>query len=412
MKNNHTEDNNFELIKHSLESYEEEYIQGSWESFLQKRKNNRRKLFLRIAAGIAASLLFLIAGTNYFYFEKNNILTTPFNQISNFKSNTPVIEQNITSKPDLAEADQKSEVTNIQSARTASKVNVGPKNVFVATVQNKAETLPVFPDTGKDTKSKISGPVANSDAKPSQNITASKKDSTVTPNATTNEIVQGTVPITENQNLASTSRRRVRFGVNFSPGISTAQSLGSFNYTGGLSADIPLSAKFQLTTGLQVENQSIVKNIPGIVSSANTPLNQAKTKVTNLDLPLNLTWKFFSEKSKAYYVSAGLSSLVYLWEHDKNTSYSQDLIPVSSMVSGEEIRSYKVVNQVSVTQNAGTPEQSFDFAGRVNILVGFETKLTSKLLIHIEPYAKIPTSGQAPSNLNHTSTGINFKVSF
>jgi tRNA G18 (ribose-2'-O)-methylase SpoU len=81
-------------------------------------------------------------------------------------------------------------------------------------------------------------------------------------------------------------------------------------------------------------------------------------------------------------------------------------------VAGQEILSYKVFDQVSVTQNNGTPDQTFDFAGRVNILVGFETKLTSKLLMHIEPYAKIPTSGQAPTNLNHTSTGINFKISF
>jgi hypothetical protein len=412
MRNKNTEDNNFELVKQSLESYEEAYIEGSWEGFLQQRKKNKRKLFLRIAAGVAASLLFLFTGTNYFFFEKNKVSTTSVKQVSSLKSNTTEIEQSNTPKPDLAMAGQKSELKDTQSAVIPPKVNSGPKSTFVATAPKKAAALTVVPGTGEDSTIKSTGLTANREAKTGQKMQEAVKDSVVKPNSTTKEFFQGTVPATENQNLATTSKRKVRLGINFSPGMSTAQSSASFNYTGGLSADIPLSARFQLTTGLQVENQSIVKNIPGIVSSSGTPSNQEKTKVTNLDVPLNVTWKFFSEKSKAYYVSAGLSSLVYLWEQDKNTSYSQDLIPVSSLVSGEQILSYKVVNQVSVKQNNGTPDQTFDFAGRVNILVGFETKLTGKLMMHIEPYAKIPTSGQAPSNLNHTSTGINFKISF
>ena len=142
------------------------------------------------------------------------------------------------------------------------------------------------------------------------------------------------------------------------------------------------------------------------------PLHENSTKLVNLDVPVNITWKFFSEKTNSYYVSAGLSSLVYLHQNNKNTTYSQDLVPVSSVVSGVEVKSYNVVDQVSVSENTATPNQTFDFAGRVNILVGFEKKLSNKLFIHIEPYAKIPASGLAPGNLNHTSTGINFKISF
>ncbi|MCL6103960.1 MAG: hypothetical protein M1292_16005, partial [Bacteroidetes bacterium] len=135
-------------------------------------------------------------------------------------------------------------------------------------------------------------------------------------------------------------------------------------------------------------------------------------KLINLDLPVNITWKFVSEKSHSYYVSAGLSSMVYLRQENKNTNYSQLLVPVTSYDGLTEIKSYNLVNQVSVTQNTVTPPQTFDFAGRINFMVGFEKQLSSRIYIHFEPYAKIPASWQAPGNLNHTTTGINFKISF
>jgi hypothetical protein len=67
---------------------------------------------------------------------------------------------------------------------------------------------------------------------------------------------------------------------------------------------------------------------------------------------------------------------------------------------------------VSVTQNSVAPTQTFDFAGRINLMVGFEKKLTNRFYLHIEPYTKIPTSGQAAGSFNYTTSGINFKVSF
>jgi len=51
--------------------------------------------------------------------------------------------------------------------------------------------------------------------------------------------------VQENTNVAAVSKRKIRFGINLSPGISTTQSARSFNYTGGVSADIPLFANVQ-----------------------------------------------------------------------------------------------------------------------------------------------------------------------
>lgn len=367
---------------------------------------------MRIAAGVAASLLFFIAGTNYFYFEKKNALKAPVEQITDVKKDAILPVQPEASKTVAAMVSPEPAAVITKEAGEKSTVVPVPQNIVMADGTSQVSARMADTTSGNravQAGNTLQAAVLTNPGQSGTDTTGIRKDTVKALPAST---LPGNRTLADNQTTTTGSKRKVRFGVNFSPGVSTAQTSGSFNYTGGLSADIPLTSNIGLTTGLQVENQSIVRNLPGIASSSVTPQNQSKTKVTNLDVPVNFKWKIFSEKSRAYYVSAGLSSLVYLWQFDKNTTYSQDLIPVSSLVSGQEILSYKVVDQVSVIQDAGTPEQTFDLAGRVNIMVGFETKLTNKFLIHIEPYAKIPTSGQAPASLNHTSTGINFKISF
>ena len=65
---NRTEREIFAHIKRSLKSYEEEYIPGSWEGFLKKRRIRKRKYFLRIASGITACLFLGIIGVNLVHF--------------------------------------------------------------------------------------------------------------------------------------------------------------------------------------------------------------------------------------------------------------------------------------------------------------------------------------------------------
>jgi len=129
-------------------------------------------------------------------------------------------------------------------------------------------------------------------------------------------------------------------------------------------------------------------------------------------LPLNLTWRFYPGKLKCYYLTAGVSSLAYLKQDYQNTSYSQQLVAVSSLVGGHEIVSYNIVNVASTTQNLVTPFRTFDFAGRLNFMLGLEQQLSPKLFLHFEPYLKISVSGLATENLKYISSGVTFKISF
>jgi len=411
-KKNSTESEIFTHIKQSLENYEEAYIPGSWEGFLQKRRIRQRKLFLRIASGIAACLLFGFVGVNLVHFEKRAYLKSTAEQTTGNIRNTPDSEINSTKKSQPSIVSLKSDLKQFKSPATESKVNSNLKENSIAEGENRAVEHPVVSIPAVDSINKASALTVSTDLQLNNNKADTIKSSSDTiRNKTTNTILN-TPPAKENQNLADASRRKVRFGINFSSGVNTSQSSGSFNYMGGLSADISLFSNVLLSTGLQIENQNTVKKMQGIVSSSTVPQNESKTKLINLDLPVNITWKFVSEKSHAYYVSAGLSSLIHLKQEIRNTTYSQDLIPASSLVNGEVIKTYSIVDQVSVTQNTVAPTQTFNFAGRINFMVGFEKKLTDRLFLHIEPYAKVPAPGQAQGSLNQTTTGINFKISF
>ncbi len=416
MKNKKTEKEIFALIKQSLDSYEEEYIPGAWENFLQKQKQSKRRIFLRIVAGIAACMVIGYLGLNVFHFDKNGSLKDHNRQITNISNQILVPETNHTEKSlsktsPLILTDQ-FDTKNYRSTGIDSNEIPGSRENLMVEGGIKATKPQSDYTDSKDSASQIPPVLALIDLHPKN----AKTDSTEIPSDTigseTLNKYADAGSSTEDRSIATVRRKKVRFGINFSPGVNATQSARSFNYFGGISADISLLPNIQLSTGLQYENQNIVNKFPGKISYTATPANQTRTKLINLDIPVNITWRFLNEKSNSYYFSAGLSSLVYLKQEDKNTTYSQSLLSVSSIIGGTEVLSYNIVNQVSVTQNAIAPAHTFDFAGRLNIIFGVEKKLNTNMFLHLEPYVKVPVTGLATENLRHTSTGINFKISF
>jgi hypothetical protein len=354
-----------------------------------------------------------LIGLNFFQSGRSDL-----SKLTAEKSTAAVSEEKLEEMTYIQEAPVVVAATNPvnRTIGTTAPATVKASNLphqLQAAYNAQSEHTLANPSESKDTigqSDTLLAGLAKPTAKVVEDSVKSKQDNTS--NTKAEQTYLAIQSVEANNKIADDPKRKVRFGVNFSPGLNSSQSASSVNYTGGVSADIPLSSHLQLSTGLQVENQNLVKEFPSIAASSTAPRNEIKRELINLDLPLNLTWKFVAEKSHAYYVSAGISSLVHLKQEDRNTTYSQDLIPVTSLVNGESVKSYNVVDMVSVTQNSVAPTQTFDFAGRINLMVGFEKKLTNRFYLHIEPYTKIPTSGQAAGSFNYTTSGINFKVSF
>jgi len=204
--------------------------------------------------------------------------------------------------------------------------------------------------------------------------------------------------------------QKIRFGVSFSPGVASTSTASSFNYSGGINADFDLSRIFRLSTGLQVEHQNVRNESSD--NPAWIPSGEMQAELVNLDLPLNLTWKFLIRKSTCYYLSGGISSLIYLSEKYTSTSYTQKMVQTVEMSNGMSNVTYQLENVKTIEQEAEAPLSTVDFAGRINIIFGLEQHLSSRLFLHLEPYIKIPVSELATENLKYTISGITCKISF
>lgn len=208
-------------------------------------------------------------------------------------------------------------------------------------------------------------------------------------------------------------KKAVRFGVNISPGFnSTSTNSGStLNYSGGITLDVTIAKNLQISTGVQLEHNNVVGESPAKVLGM-TPSN-IDAVLTNLDIPINITWHFFSDKSRSYYVSGGVSSLAYLNEKYTTTSYDNQIKNNTVSAAGEDqLTTYRIVNVETVRTNTVSSPNALDVAGRLNLILGYEQKLSSKLNLHIEPFIKIPLTGLASENMRFTTGGVTFKISF
>jgi hypothetical protein len=426
MKENKTDSEIFAAIRQTLESYEEAYVPGAWEAFAQIQKRRKRSRYLRIASVLAACLILGSIGSNYFLFNKPGLPLMNSGQIANIQSVPPKPEKTAERKAAPAVSTKKSGLKTASMFQMASISKPGHSE----NIQAKHGTEPSKPLDGAafahDSTERRVALVANANLQKPKSVSDTLINLPDTAGRETKNKIAESQLTTDYQDVQTVPKRKIRFGFNFSPGVSSTQSASSFCYTGGVSADIPLFANVQLSTGLQLENQTIVNKTLSMSSadassynqiamSSNQkpiPFNQTESRLVNLDLPLNITWKFIAQKTHSYYVSTGFSSLVYLKQENTITRYSNQLVPVSAMVGGQEVKTFDLVSQESVTVDSSTPGQAFDFAGRFNIMLGVERKLSNRIFIHLEPYTKIPITGKEAGSLMNTTSGINFKVSF
>ena len=222
---------------------------------------------------------------------------------------------------------------------------------------------------------------------------------------------QADVKVAPENDLSDNKRsQKFRLGVNVSPGVTSTNTASSFNFSGGINADYDLSHSFRFSTGIQVEHHNVINESSD--NPAWIPSGQTQADLVDLDLPLNLTWKFLVRKSTCYYLSGGISSVIYLSEKYTNISYTQKMVEIVDMSEGAPSVAYELENVKNTEQTTEAPLSTFDFAGRINIIFGFEQHISSRLFLHLEPFIKIPVSDLATENLKFTTSGITCKISF
>lgn len=410
-----------DLIKKTLSEHEENYVEGAWENFVFKQKRRRRVLYWRISSSVAACLLLGLL-----------FISIPGSDPA-FQKGTPVSQQ-ITSenKPQHKESAQDAVVNdNSGKVSISEKFGGGGKVVNIDKskhlVKNKKKTPQTVLETGgreliaenmpgKITDKMTTESTALTDKEEEATAIQKNKPSEKSVAIQEKEKQEYTFDIRESDDVRGKNlkKKKVLLGFNLSPGINSTSTGASFNYAGGVNLEIALLPKLSLSTGVQIEHQTV--ETVNSVSNAAIPSDHMNANLTNLDIPINITWRFLTKgvgkERYSYYVSGGVSSLAYLGERYVKTTYRQEVREQLNMVASEAKMTYQLENFATTSENKEEPFNAFDVAGRINLIFGVERKLTKDLNLHIEPYVKIPISGLGSENMKFMTSGITCKISF
>lgn len=403
-----------------LTGHEEEYVEGAWENFDAMRR--RKKLIYRLSAtGVAAALVLGFLGIS--------VLSQPDSSLpmvaDNVEQPAMVVEQ---PAEDAEQTVVKKEITlkDVIAQKVTSRgvvaQNVVVKNVAIQNVepQNVAVQNIVNQDVGTRNVAEQKVETQNIATQTESTQTAKEnntKDSVILLPAQRYNFDEG-----RKLNERKQVEKRIRLGVNLSPGVNSTASSSTFNYAGGVNVEIKLAKNLQLSTGVQlehqdVENRSSVRSMsqPAMEAGAVVtylPPSHISASITNLDIPLNIKWNFINTRSTGYYVAAGVSSLAYLRESYKTTTYRQELREKTLTEGTEKITTFGLENVPTITTNTVSQSRTPDIAGRFNLIFGIEQRISPTLRLHVEPFMKIPLTGLATENLMFTTGGVTFKVSF
>lgn len=216
--------------------------------------------------------------------------------------------------------------------------------------------------------------------------------------------------------------RNIEFGLglatvsNYSPDTKGS----SINMGGGFSADYQLAEKISISTGMYIAKNelgynngsgNVIQSLKNADYAADNSLalidgNSAQTDVSfmAIDIPLNLKYRLNKVS-----VSAGVSSLIFLSEKF-TTNYNAS---ITNTTFNSETSRYETNTSV---QNYTNEEKSgsfnhFDFAGLLNVSVGYDIPLVSGS-IAVEPYVKVPLSNITSKELKMGSGGVMVRYTF
>jgi len=225
------------------------------------------------------------------------------------------------------------------------------------------------------------------------------------------------IPKNKKQEKSELTDRAVRFGVyatsyvNYAKGSNNQMNLGA-----GISSDIRLSRKLNLSTGVSIAQNTLSfgSQLPSNTAKLNaaassiasadnqlafaaaTPaLKNYNANLVGLDVPINLKYQFNPEKNAAF-VSLGVSSGTFI--NETYTSTYNLVTPFASNLSQ------------TADQSLHQSFSSFYFAKTLNFSFGTGYRIGGNDLI-IEPFLKYPIEGLGSQQIKFGSGGLNLKFS-
>lgn len=404
-------------ILHSLKKSQVEaeesnsYPEGAWELFLStqiattrvKRAKIRRALLYSAAA--AAVLLTLIVGKEEFTANKKGTIESPSTIVA---SN---VESSKVKLPHTQEVGKSVIKSPLNSVDVPAVESVTTEELSSTPHPVRSPSAPLPDITISVADSRVTSAVAYKPSSVTTTIPTLHKESgtpsTASP-ATYSSTVQSaprttasTYPFIErSRKPIEKSARHFKFGLNFAPSFVSASSNDLLNYIGGVVVEYRLSPSFSLSTALQLEQQSLqIENI--------------SAHLVGLDIPLNLNWKLHSNTNGSIYLAGGFSSVTYLQERFATSTFRNEIKSKSVVTEGENsLATLQITAVESREERLYTSPEKIEFAGRLNLAIGYEQPLGSLFTIQLEPFLKIPLRGLTHEKLRLFNGGVAFKILF
>ncbi len=431
-------------IKDSFNSHEEPYDPAQWEklrkAYFRPKKNGWSAFWPFITAGIAASLILILV---YFPYEDTldrqvKVITDSINT-----ENAPLAGLG-KDKPEAVSKEQNG-FTDPGTFSDGTEENLsrasGNPQVFIEQSREKSE-IPQgsIPQPRRTDERAIEGmnPRLFENLNDFRDLLAAKdQDKT---NVPLNEIKNNKEEMSDeeaqklidqwkasNPDPAIAEVPELAKNLPFMVGLmvspqSSSNPVSGMNLGAGIVTEFSISRKIKLDIGLAYANQSLspqnLQEMPrsmasldaGFASTSSIIGTDYELNFASLDIPVNLKYKVWDKTSSGVYLITGLSTMVYLDQNTVETFQTNSLFIADNrneqLLYSQSVQEFKSV----ITPESG--ENNLDFAGLLNLSVGYEYQLNKDFNISLEPFYKFPLGGLTFADQKFSIGGVNFRMNF
>jgi len=406
-----------------FDDFEDPASDEGWLELRKKYPEEKRKpLFFWISS--AAAVLILLSGLWLYLPEINQEHITAKNETAIESKKT--VSEAISSAPQITVpapalsnliAKELIPVSGSKPATTANSGLAEKEKIFINRPSVSSKTTDRLVSSAKDSASTYENPLAKSPVIAEE--PAMKQDTMVLAIAEATKTEYNLKPRTEEIKLPEEKRKKSE--KNSNKNLTLSVYAGSFinyaegseknvNVGAGLSSDFRISKNFRISTGLNLSKNSLAyhQNEPankyGSFQDANASiagtlvaLSNYEAELLGLDIPVNIKYLFNPQKGSTYLL-AGLSSGTYLSE-----KYA---------VIQSNFNSFAGSTAAPNKQEISRQMKEFDLMRTLNVSFGFNTRLSKKQSLTIEPFLKYPLGGLGSENIRFGSSGINVKLNF
>lgn len=383
----------FRKIKSSFSELEIDYEPEQWE-LVKKRLAKKPLIFIPWNSLLKYAAVILLTVTFAFYLfnlsvEENNKVSIS-QEISPPQNNPPRIEKRLPSiipPPDNTINDQ-DELENLSAnTNTALEENNDLNDEY----QNLGTTF------------SVSNILVENNRSTTDDITFANLK-------TSDHQISTIYPIIQASDLKRPVRKH-SISASSNVGFSEAENNVAVGFSGGFSQSFPVTNKMAISSGLGLSQSNLLVKNNGdeVTESSQRGAFQeiVKAELLAIDIPLNIKYNFHQWNSNQLFISAGISSLIYLKQNFSTTI--REVIGVEIINDKEQV----IIVDEFQERKSSSSEPSFskiDPAQILNISFGYEYALTANQSLIFEPYIKLPLGDLTSRDVRFGSAGLNIKI--